>query len=96
MKRGDKLMKIKGLVIPMDWDEKGKVVAVAVSTYNEDEYHIDKNYKGEELLDLLQEEVEVSGVVREKEDKKKMTVKEYSLRKDARSRENSLNQNKWY
>jgi hypothetical protein len=49
----EKLTTIKGIVIPVDWDEKGKVVTAAISTQTEDEYVIHKNYKGKELLDLL-------------------------------------------
>jgi len=66
----------------VDWDEKGSVVALAISTPNEDEYLIDKDhFKGKELLHLIQEEVEVSGVVREDEDKKIITVQKYILKK---------------
>ena len=49
----EKLTTIKGIVIPVDWDEKGKVVTAVISTHTEDEYLIHKNYKGKELLDLL-------------------------------------------
>jgi hypothetical protein len=66
----------------VDWDEKGKVVAAAISTHNEDEYLIDKDHhKGKELLHLIQEEVEVRGVARKDKDKKIITVEKYILRK---------------
>ena len=66
----------------MDWDEKGRVVGIAISTPSEDEYLVDKDHhKGEELLHLIQEEVEVSGVAREEEDKRIITVQKYILRK---------------
>jgi hypothetical protein len=66
----------------VDWDEKGRVVDVAISTTNEDEYLIDKDHlKGKELLHSIHEEVEVSGVVREDEDKKIITVQKYILKK---------------
>jgi len=61
---------ISGIVVPLNWDEVEKVVAVALSANTEDEYLIDENCKGRELLHFLQEDVEVSGVVREDEDKK--------------------------
>ena len=79
---GDNLTTIKGIVIPVDWDEKGSVVALSISTPNEDEYLIDKDHlKGKELLHLIQEEVEVSGIVREDEDKKIIAVEKYILKK---------------
>jgi hypothetical protein len=82
MKKADKPITIKGLVIPVDWDEKGRVIAAAISTCDEDEYLIEKIYKGEELLGLLRREVEVRCVVRERENKKKVRVQEYSISKD--------------
>ena len=75
----------------MDWDEKGKVVATAISTHTEEEYLIFNDYKGKELLHLIQEVVEISGVVREDEDKKIITVQKYILKKGVGSKENLLN-----
>ncbi len=86
----DKLITIRGIVIPVAWDEKGKVVAAALSTHTEDEYLIDPDYKGKELLHHIQEEVEVSGVVRE-EDKKILNIQKYILKKGVGSKENLLN-----
>jgi len=77
---GERLITIRGIVIPVDWDEKGKVVAAAISTHNEDEYLIDNDYKGEKLLHFVQEEVEVSGIARKNKDKKTITVKKYILK----------------
>jgi hypothetical protein len=34
------------MVVPVNWDEGGKVVAVALSANTEDEYLIHENYKG--------------------------------------------------
>ena len=66
--------------MPINWDEEGKVVAVALSANTEGEYLIDENYKGREVLHFIQEDVEVSGVVREDEDKKIITVQKYILK----------------
>ena len=77
---GDEPLTIKGIVIAVDWDEKGKVVAAAISTHDEDEYLIDNDYKGEELLHLVREEVEVSGVAKENKDKKIIAVQKYILK----------------
>ena len=78
---GERLITIRGIVIPVDWDEKGKVVATAISTHNEDEYLIDNDYKGKELLQSIRKEVEVSGVARENKDKKTIAVQKYILEK---------------
>jgi 5S rRNA maturation endonuclease (ribonuclease M5) len=86
MKTGENLSTVRGVVIPVDWDESGNAISVAISSHDENEYHVNKDEKGKQLLALTQEEVEVSGIVREKEDKRLISVKEYSVIKDAGSR----------
>jgi 5S rRNA maturation endonuclease (ribonuclease M5) len=86
MKAGENLTTVRGIIIPIDWDESGNAISVAISSHDENEYHVNKDEKGKQLFALTQEEVEVSGVVREKEDKRLITVKEYSVIKDAGSR----------
>jgi len=81
--KGDKeSIKIRGIVVPVDWDEKGKVVAVGISACNEEEYLVDKDHKGIELLHYIQKEVEVSGVIRESSNKKIITVRKCILKSD--------------
>jgi hypothetical protein len=63
--------------LPVEWDEKGSAVAAAISTEGEEDYYIDTDHKGLELLDLLQEEVQATGIVREIADKKRITVVVY-------------------
>ena len=71
---------IEGLVIPVDWDEKGNVVAVSIFNNEEEEYFIDGEDKGKDLIAYLRLPVEVSGIVREGYKKKMITVKAYSLK----------------
>ena len=73
------LFKIQGLIIPVDWDEAGRVLAVAVSTFDEEEYLVEKDGKGDELLGLLRKEVEVNGVVGIRDGGKTIKVKKYTL-----------------
>jgi len=81
MKGGERIITVRGIVIPVAWDEKGKVVAAALSTHTEDEYLIDPDYKGKELLHHIQEEVEASGVARKHNGKKTITIRKYSLKR---------------
>lgn len=60
--------------MPVEWDEKGSVVAAAISTEGEEDYYIDNDHKGLELLDLLQKEVRATGIVREIGNKKRITI----------------------
>ena len=76
MKAGANLITIKGIVIPMDWDEKGNVVGVAISTFNEDEYLVDRNEKGVKLMRFIRLEVEIRGILRKEGNRQMVTVKE--------------------
>jgi len=75
-----KMIRIRGIVIPVEWDEEGNVVSVAVSAHDEDEYLIDGQGRGEEFKALMRREVEIRGELREERKKKIVTVKEYNLR----------------
>jgi hypothetical protein len=82
MKPEKKVTSISGIIVPVDWDEKGNVIAAAISCHGEVEYRIDNNTKGSELLSFIQEEVEATGIVREKADRKVITVTEYQISKN--------------
>jgi 5S rRNA maturation endonuclease (ribonuclease M5) len=79
MREGGKVITIRGIVVPVDWDEKGNVIAAALSTHKEEEYLIDHDYKGRKLMDYIQHEVEVSGVVRRDNNKKTITITTYEI-----------------
>jgi hypothetical protein len=85
MRAEEKLTSINGIIVPVDWDEKGNVIAAAISCQDELEYQLDNNKKGSELLSLVQEEVEAVGIVREKGNRKVITVTEYQLGKGLES-----------
>jgi len=69
------LITVRGIVVPIDWDRKGNVAAMALSAYNEDEYLIEKDENGAALEAFMREEVEVVGIVREAEGRQIITVK---------------------
>lgn len=72
---------IQGIVIPVNWDKKGNVVDAAIFTRDEDEFFIEKNKKGKELLDFLHKELEVSGLIKEIKGKKTVTISTYNVLK---------------
>ena len=90
---GNNLVRIRGIIIPADWDEKGNVVAVAVSTYDEVEYLIENNEKGKELNAFIREEVEVSGILKKEKNRLIIKGKEYRLKPGLMSDQNSIKQN---
>lgn len=74
---------IQGIVVPAEWDENGTVVAVAISTRDEEEYLVDSKGKGAELKAVIRENVEVSGELLREGPRKKIRVRSYALKKVA-------------
>jgi hypothetical protein len=71
---------IRGLLVPVDWDEKGNITETAVSTYFEEEYRIERNARGEALLPFLRQKVKVIGLVRmDDHGRKVVRVEEYEV-----------------
>jgi len=79
MKEDGKSITARGIVIPVDWDNKGTVIAAALSTHKEEEYLIEHNDEGRKIMAFIQHEVEASGVVRKDRDKKTITVSRFEL-----------------
>jgi hypothetical protein len=63
----------------MDWDENGHVIAFELSGADEKEYQIEVNDKKAELLALLQKEVEVTGLLRERTGNSLIVVRHYRM-----------------
>jgi hypothetical protein len=76
MDRERGLVTIRGILVPADWDSEGNVVKVGVFTADEDEYLIEVRGT-DQLLDLIQKEVEVTGVLREETGQKTIVLKKY-------------------
>ena len=70
---------IQGLIVPVAWDEEGNPLSVAVATFDEDEYIVERDEKGDDLFGVLRKEVEVTGVVGIKDGAKTIKVKKYLL-----------------
>jgi hypothetical protein len=77
----DRLATIDGVIIPVEWDPQGNVTAVSLSAFDEQEYLIQNQVKGVELLQHVRKHAEVTGWVEGEKGKKKITVKQYRLRK---------------
>ena len=44
--RHEDLITVRGILVPVEWDESGRVLTTAVSTDQENEFVIDNNNKG--------------------------------------------------
>ena len=77
--KGPKEVTLTGFVIPEEWDNNDNVIAIAISTEDED-YLVERNKPGEELYDFLDEDVEATGFVREDKDgTKHISVTSYEI-----------------
>ena len=56
---------MKGIIIPVDWDNKGNAVAIAISAHGEEEYLIYNDNKGKKLFNFIQDLVKVRGKISE-------------------------------
>jgi len=83
---------VRGIVIPVAWDEQGNVIATAIFDHDENEYLVDKAGRGEEFLSLIRQEIEAKGVVTGQAHKKIFTIREYNLRVNGQPEENLDNQ----
>jgi hypothetical protein len=71
---------IRGIVIPVDWDEEGEALSAAISSPDEQEYLIEQDARGKELLGLMRQEIEAHGAVRKgTKGRKIIKVKSYGL-----------------
>jgi hypothetical protein len=80
-KRQSKKPAISGVVIPVQWDANGQVVTVSIHTKDEKVFLVEHTKIGNELLNLTQAEVEVTGKIRERIDgKTSIGIKAYKLK----------------
>jgi hypothetical protein len=77
----DRLATIMGVIIPADWDRHGNVTGVSISGFDEQEYRVQKRIKGAELIQHIRKNAEVVGWIEVEQGKKKITVKDYRIRK---------------
>ena len=72
--KNDPLTTIRGLVIPVEWDDKGNILNLVISTFDEDEYLIELDQRGKQLMSSIRQELEVTGEVTEIEERKVIKV----------------------
>ncbi|MBC8485390.1 MAG: hypothetical protein ISS66_02100 [Desulfobacteraceae bacterium] len=58
---------ITGYVISADWDLNGDVISICIETDN-GEYMVEDNDLSQELFELLDEEVELTGIIKKGKD----------------------------
>jgi hypothetical protein len=63
----DKKLLITGLVIPVNWDNHGRAIQLAITTDSFEKYIVADNSLGKELLGFVNDVVKVEGVSFEKD-----------------------------
>ena len=77
------LTTLRGLILPVEWDERGTIRSIAVSTNSEEEYLVDESPLADKLLAFMRLRVKVRGSVRENENGKKIiSVEKYEVLED--------------
>jgi hypothetical protein len=79
MAKKNEFIVLRGLITPAAWDEKGNVVTIALSSFDENEYLIDRDETGIKLFSLLRVVVQLSGIVRKENGVKRITVETYRV-----------------
>ena len=80
------MINIKGIVIPVDWDAKGNVIGMAIATHREEEYFIEDDGKAAKLISFLRQEVQISGVLKDRGGKKFIKIVKLSLKNSAQQK----------
>ena len=71
---------ISGIVIPAQWDANGNVITVTIHTRDEKVLLVEHTKIGNDLLNLIHKEVEVTGKIRERIDGKTcIGIKSYKI-----------------
>ena len=78
VKKKSKKSMISGIVIPDQWDANGKVITVSIHANDEKVFLVEHTRIGNDLLNFVHKEVEVTGKIRERFDgKTSIGIKSY-------------------
>ena len=70
--------KIKGIVVPTDWDSNGNVISLAIATGAEQEYLIENHRQVTNLSSLIRQEVVAMGSIKCRQEHKIIKVSKIS------------------
>ena len=81
MKNGEKsqMIILTGIILPSEWDARGRITKLSLSTFDEEEYLLDFGDKEKELLLLVRKEVEIKGTLQKSPYQKRIKVESYNL-----------------
>lgn len=56
---------VRGIVIPMGWDDRGLVLTLGIATYNEDVYLVENSAFGRVLNKFLRQKITAAGSIKQ-------------------------------
>ncbi|MBU2644865.1 hypothetical protein KKI24_09175 [bacterium] len=74
-----KLKRLKGIIIPCDWDQLNNVTMIALTTAGEHEYRINMDGMGKSLLNHIRSPVQMEGVLDKRNKDDFITVCSYKV-----------------
>jgi hypothetical protein len=66
----NKVVVVRGIILPAAWDEDGRVIALVLSSKDEKHYFLENDPNQGKLYDCLQKEVEICGVLKGEGDRR--------------------------
>jgi hypothetical protein len=70
---------LRGIIVPVKWDENGNAAGFGIETFDEDFYLIDGSYEVGRLKQLMREEVELGGDIHLISGKKIINVRDIRI-----------------
>ncbi|MFH1152713.1 MAG: hypothetical protein V1793_02760 [Pseudomonadota bacterium] len=70
---------IRGIVVPADWDDQGRILRLAIATYFEDRVLIVADPQGMNLMSCLRKKVTVDGILVQQGAIREIKVQAYAL-----------------
>jgi hypothetical protein len=69
-----------GIILPSEWDAKGEIIRICLSSFDEQEYLLDFGDKDHELFSLIRKRVEIRGMLKKSDHPKTVKVEGYSIK----------------
>ncbi len=70
---------ISGIIIPAEWDDQGRILGLAIATYDESRIIIVPNAQAKELMSCLRKAVRVNGILRQKETLQEIEIHTFAI-----------------
>jgi hypothetical protein len=70
---------IYGIVIPTDWDDQGKILKIAIVTYDEGKILIAPGDRGTALMSCLRKSVQAKGCLRQGNGFPEMEIRTFAI-----------------